>query len=80
MSYTVEIRTTYMEGWENPHDLLSLTTFAGGQERGRMVQVTVGRSYACLTLEQLDDLIAVATFARGSSLANHPRADEELEW
>lgn len=73
MSYTVEVRATPIDTWNDPGEShVALTTFNGG-DRGRMVQVTVGQSYACLTMEQLDDLIEVATFARREGLARHPR-------
>lgn len=81
MSYTVDVAATDMTGpgWPDPGAArVSLTTFAGG-ERGRMVQVTVGGRFACLTMGQLDDLIEVAKFARSQSLADHPRQGMTVE-
>lgn len=77
MSYTVEVPGTWMENWveqggRGGWDAISVTTFAGGQ-RGRMIQVTLDGEFICLTLEQVDDLVEVLTFARGQSLVDHPR-------
>jgi hypothetical protein len=76
MSYTVGIPATRRDvdsGYA--HAAFGVTTFAGGAEYGRMVQITIGSEYAQLTMEQVADLIEVLAFARDRSLVDHPRCD-----
>ena len=81
MSYQVDLPATVLgPEFDSIHpcsNVISVSTFAGG-ERGRMVQIAHPYgSFACLTMDQLDRLIDVLTHARAESLISHRWRDME---
>lgn len=68
MSYSVNIPIAE----SGPDPSLSVTTFAGGPHRGRMIQLTIGGEFVQLTAGQQDHLIEVLSYARYNSLENYP--------
>lgn len=58
MSETIRKYETIKENMGEPRDMM-LTAFVGGQEFGASIQFNIGSEHACLSQQQLLDMIAV---------------------
>lgn len=77
MSDTVTIKTDaagYVVppvGGKQEHEV-HVTTFWGGDVRGRMVQIGIGDKYVCVTGASADAVSQVVGFASRNSIADYP--------
>lgn len=72
-SITIRVDSAGYSSHVAQQDVVHVTTFWGGQDRGRMVQMTIGDKYVCMTRESAEAIGMVVQFASRNSIAKYPR-------
>ena len=76
-SMTIKVQTQgYQASVAHPeaqHDEVHVTTFWGGPDRGRMVQVTIGDQYVCMMAASAEAVGQAIEFAARNGVAAAPQ-------